>query len=80
MGLIQGALETAGMSTVSVSVCEEITRAVRPPRVLHAPFAFGYPLARPGDRAAQRRVIVQALALLEAPGPPPVEGLFVDGP
>jgi len=72
VGLIQGALEAAGIATVGVSVCREITEKVAPPRTLLAPFPFGYPLGRPRDAALQRSVILAALSLLEAPGPPPV--------
>lgn len=72
VGLIQGALESRGISTVGVSVCREITEKVRPPRALQVPFAFGYPLGPAGDAATQRSVIVQALELLGAAGPPPV--------
>ena len=72
VGLIQAALESSGISTVSVSVCEEITRQVGPPRRLYTPFDFGYPLGRPGDAALQRRIILEALALLSENGPPPV--------
>lgn len=76
MGLIQGALESRGIATVSVSVCEEITRKVGPPRALFAPYPFGYPLGRPGDAALQRRIIRRALELLPAAGPGPVYATF----
>jgi len=72
VGLIQAALERAGVSTVSVSTCEEITSRVGPPRWLRSPFPFGFPLGRAHDPALQRQVILEALALLDAPGPPPV--------
>ncbi|MBI4465456.1 MAG: hypothetical protein HY647_12185 [Acidobacteria bacterium] len=65
MGLLQGVLEDAGIATVSVSVIEEITRKVRPPRALCVPFPFGYPLGKPNDPALQRKVILQSLNLLE---------------
>jgi D-proline reductase (dithiol) PrdB len=77
VGLIQGALESAGIATVSISLSREITSKMSLPRVLHAPFPFGYPLGRPGDAALQRSVIVQALALLRREGPPPVEADLV---
>ena len=76
VGLIQGALESRGIATVSVSVCAELTRRVRPPRVLETDFAFGYPLGRPHDPALGRAVVLAALRLLESPGPPPVRGVF----
>lgn len=76
VGLIQGALEAAGIATVSVSVCEEITNEVAPPRVLQVPYPFGYPLGRPHDPALQAAIIEAALALLASPGPPPVKAAF----
>ena len=63
-------MERAGIATVALSVCEEITRKVGAPRALLLPFPFGLPLGRPGDAALQRRVLEAALALLERPGPP----------
>ena len=72
VGLIQGALEDVGIATVSVSVCPEITEKVAPPRALYVPYAFGYPLGRPKDPGLQRRIILKALSLFDAKGPPPV--------
>jgi D-proline reductase (dithiol) PrdB len=74
--LIQGALEGRGIATTSVSICEEITRKVSPPRALFAPYPFGYPLGRPRDAALQLRIIRRALELLQSGGPPPVYASF----
>lgn len=76
MGLIQGALEAEGVSTVSVSICREITEKVGPPRTLYAPYPFGFPLGAAGDADLQLGIIRRALALLEAEGPPPVTAEF----
>jgi len=65
VGLIQGALEEAGVATVSLSLLPEVTRKVQPPRTLFVPFRFGYPLGRPDDRALQREIILNALRLLD---------------
>ena len=65
-------MEAAGIASVGVSLCEEITSKVRPPRTLYVPFAFGYPLGEADDTALQTRIVVEALSLLEAGGPPPV--------
>ncbi len=72
VGLIQGAIEAAGIATVGVSVAKEITARVGPPRTLEVPYPFGFPLGAPSDPAAQQSVIRAALSLLEAEGPPPV--------
>lgn len=65
-------MEAAGIATVGVSLCEEITSKVRPPRTLYVPFGFGYPLGEADDAVLQTRIVVEALSLLEAKGPPPV--------
>lgn len=72
VGLIQAAIESVGIATTSVSVCEEITSQVGPPRCLYTTFPFGYPLGRPRDPVIQRRLILEALELLRERGPPPV--------
>lgn len=79
VGLMQGVLEEAGIATVSVSVIEEITRKVRPPRSLGVPFPFGYPLGKPNDPALQRKVILQSLSLLERTDAP-VSEIFREDP
>ena len=65
-------MEAAGIATVGVSLCEEITSKVRPPRTLYVPFAFGYPLGEADDAALQTRIVAEALSLLEAKESPPV--------
>ena len=73
VGLIQGAMEDAGIATVSLNLLEEVARKVRPPRTLVVPFPFGYPLGKPHDPAFQREVILQALRLLERTDLPVLE-------
>ena len=75
VGLIQGALEEAGIASVSLTLLESVTRKVIPPRALSVPFPLGYPLGRPHDVALQRRVILAALQLLELKNLPVLEGL-----
>jgi len=65
VGLIQGAIENVGIASVSVSLLAEVTRKVRPPRVLLVPFPLGYPLGKPCDSDLQRAVILQSLKLLD---------------
>ena len=78
VGLIQGLLEDLGIATVSLSVSEEMTRKVKPPRVLLVPFPFGYPLGKPDGPAFQRRVILESFALLPRTDLPVLE-TFRDG-
>ncbi|HEX6477351.1 MAG TPA: hypothetical protein VF043_00795 [Ktedonobacteraceae bacterium] len=64
MGLIQRAIEYAGITTVSISLLREITEKIRPPRALFVPFPLGYPLGEPNDPELQTRVMRAAFALL----------------
>ena len=64
MGLVQGAIEDAGIATVSLSLLPEVTRKVRPPRSMFVPFRFGYPLGEPFNKALQGNIILKSLELL----------------
>ena len=64
VGLIQRAIEYAGITTVSVSLLREITEKIQPPRALFVPFSLGYPLGEPDNSELQTRVVKSALALL----------------
>jgi hypothetical protein len=63
VGLIQAEIERQGISTVSITLLPEVSRAVRPPRALSAPFALGYPLGAPDDPPLQRKVLRAMIAL-----------------
>jgi hypothetical protein len=64
VGLIQAAIELAGIATVSISLLREITEIIRSPRSLFVPYPLGYPLGRPNDPSLQHRIIASALSLL----------------
>ncbi len=64
VGLIQRAIEYAGITTVSISLLREITEKIRPPRALFVPFPLGYPLSEPDNPELQTRVMRAAFALL----------------
>ncbi len=64
VGLIQRAIEYAGMTTVSLSVLREITGKIHPPRALFVPFPLGYPLGEPNNAELQTRILRAAFALL----------------
>ena len=72
VGLIQRAVELAGVSTVSITLDESITKRVKPPRALAVPYRFGYPLGEPNNPALQHAIIMEALALLQDETPPPI--------
>ena len=71
MGLIQRAIETAGVATISITLSEEITRKIRPPRALWPGFQLGHPLGYPDQADCQLQVLRTMLKLLvelESPG------------
>lgn len=64
VGLIQRAIECAGITTVSISLLREITEQIRPPRALFVPFPLGHPLGEPNNPELQTRIMRAAFALL----------------
>ncbi len=64
VGLIQRAIEYAGITTVSISLLREITEKIQPPRALFVPFPLGHPLGEPNDVELQTRIMNAAFALL----------------
>ena len=64
VGLVQAALERAGITTVALSLLREVASVIKPPRTLFVPFPMGFPLGEPNNAALQQRVIAAALALL----------------
>jgi hypothetical protein len=78
VGLVQAAIERAGITTVSISLLREVTEVIKPPRSLFVPLPMGYPLGAPNDRELQHLVIAAALALLERNDVPVLEELRID--
>ena len=58
----------------------EHTAAINPPRALWVPFILGRPFGVPRDSAFQRRVLLAALHLLEAPAGPVLADYPEDAP
>ena len=77
VGLIQRAVEAIGISTVSITLDESITKRVKPPRALAVSYRFGYPLGEPNNPELQHAIIAEALALLAAETLPPILRAFV---
>ncbi len=73
VGLVQAAIERAGITTVSISLLREVTQVIKPPRALFVPFRMGYPLGAPNDPGLQHMVIASALALIERKDVPVLE-------
>jgi len=65
VGLIQRAVEAAGIATISITLSEQITRKVRPPRALYPGFPLGHPIAFPGQILRQLKVLRLLLKYLE---------------
>ena len=63
-GLLQSIIEKAGIPTVSISLLMEVTRHVEPPRVLVVDRPLGFPLGEPNNPELQKRIMLEALALL----------------
>ena len=73
VGLIQAAIERAGITTVSISLLHEVTDVLRPPRALFVPYKLGFPLGEPNNPALQHRILAAALALLPRNDLPVIE-------
>jgi D-proline reductase (dithiol) PrdB len=69
VGLIQRAIEAAGIPTVSVSLLRGVTEKLGVPRAVAVRWPFGHPLGEPFNRAQQLTVIRDALGLLRAGTP-----------
>lgn len=73
VGLIQRAIEYAGIATVSISLLLEITQQIQPPRALFVPTPLGYPLGQANDPELQTRIMHAAFALLSRTDRPVLE-------
>jgi hypothetical protein len=65
VGLIQRAIEAAGLPTVGISLQKEVTRRVRPPRALFLRYPFGHPMGEAFAVSQQRAILAAALSALE---------------
>ena len=72
VGLIQRAVEEVGISTVSITLDESLTKRVKPPRALAVPYGFGHPLGEPNNPELQHAIITETLALLADERMPPI--------
>ena len=65
VGLVQNAIEAAGIATVSVSVRPEITAFVGVPRAAYLRFPTGQPLGEAGQPQQLEEITAAALRLIE---------------
>ena len=71
-------LEERGLPTTVLALVLPQVEKTRPPRALMTPFMLGRPLGEPNDPAFQRRVLLQALRLLERTDGPVILEHFPD--
>jgi D-proline reductase (dithiol) PrdB len=71
VGLVQRAIEAAGMTTVTLSTIPDFTRSVGAPRVVGIEYPQGRTFGQPGDAEGQTAVLkgtLSALKEMERPG------------
>ena len=73
-------IEDQGLSTTQISLIRLHTERIKPPRALWVPFELGRPLGVPNDAAFQKKVLLSALKLLEAPEGPVLRDFKEDAP
>ena len=66
MGLIQRMAEESGIPTISMGNEAERMAKIKPPRALRVKFGRGSMFGEPGNAVRQRRIILDALAALNA--------------
>jgi hypothetical protein len=64
VGLIQRAVEEAGIPTISMGNMADRMGHIKPPRALLVKFPRGSMLGEPGNAKRQRRIIMDALEAL----------------
>ena len=74
-------IESRGVATVAIGLVRPHIEKTKSPRGVWVPFPLGRPFGEPENKAFQRRVVMQALALLERPkGPVLLEDFPDDAP
>jgi len=73
-------LEEFGIPTVQISLIREHTVAFKAPRALWVPFMLGRPFGAPTDTAFQKRVLKEAISLLEYDREPVIQDFQDDAP
>ncbi|HZJ02514.1 MAG TPA: hypothetical protein VFE20_02360 [Thermoleophilia bacterium] len=65
MGLIQWALDEAGISTVSLTLVREMTALAKPSKALYVQHPFGLTLGAVGDRITHEAIVRDCLRYAE---------------
>lgn len=69
--------DEAGLSTISLTLVKEITALVKPSRALFVEHPFGFTFGNLGERALQRRILLDCLQAAAEAHPP---GAIIDLP
>jgi D-proline reductase (dithiol) PrdB len=77
VGLLARAIETTGIPTMTLAVVKEIVESVRPPRVALYDGEIGSVAGRPNWPEHQRRILDEALRLIEPMDQPGIRKLVV---
>ena len=80
MGGLAHQIENAGIATTQISLYRLHTETMQPPRALWVPFALGRPFGGAEQADFQRRVVLDALRLLERDSGPILEDFPDDEP
>lgn len=65
MGLVQREIESAGMTSITLSSIPDLTASTGAPRIAAVEYPLGRALGQPGDREGQMAVLRATLAALE---------------
>ena len=78
IGLVARSLELAGIPTMTLAVVKDVAESVRPPRVALYDGDIGSVAGKPGWPEHQRRILDEALRLIEPMDQPGIRKLVVD--
>lgn len=65
MGLIQRVIELRSIPTIGITLQQEVTMKVKPPRALFLRYPFGHPLGEAFHVRQQRTILIDTLRGLE---------------
>lgn len=78
VGLLARAIETAGIPTMTIAVVKDVVEGVRPPRVALYDGELGSVAGKPNFPEHQRRILDEALRLIEPMDQPGIQRLAVE--
>jgi D-proline reductase (dithiol) PrdB len=78
VGLVARAIEAAGIPTMTLAVIKDVVESVRPPRVALYDGEFGSVAGKPNWPEHQRRILDEALRLIEPTDQPGIRKLVVE--